>query len=658
MFRDRILNRIRPLALISHALIITAAFYTAWLLRFDFSIVPKEQEILVRAAWIVVPIKLMVRFFLGLLREHWWRHRSLIDLLRLFRNNLISSSVAGIAVFAVIGPAYPRSIYLLDFLVTFLLSGSLLFGVRIYRELIAIFNPPPEQKRLLVYGAGVAGIALAREIRENPKLGYRVVGFIDDDHRKQGATVMGLRVLGSGKEIQNVVDLFQAREQEIHEIAVAMPSATGAQIRGALSRAQQTNIPSRIVPGLGELISGKLSLARMREISVTDILGRDPVELDLACVRRTVQGQSVLVTGAAGSIGTELCHQIAALEPAMLVAFDQAESELFRLEADLKAKFPNLCLIAEVGDIRESRHVEFAIEEYRVGCIFHAAAYKHVPLMERQVCEAVRNNVIGTWNLTQAAWRANVRNFVLISTDKAVNPTSIMGLTKRVTELIVASRRAPVGRGPQTKFVAVRFGNVLVSNGSVVPTFQKQIAAGGPVSVTHRDMCRYFMTVREAVQLVLQASSMGSGSEIFVLDMGTPVKIVDLAEKMITLAGFTPGRDIEIAFTGLRPGEKLFEEISIHDEHVVDTEHSKIKIFKSRQHSFAEIAGWIMELQHLLYRRDAGSVIEHMRLIVPEYRPSEAFGTASTAATAASARPAPRPATQRMPQKVQAAAAS
>ena len=357
---------------------------------------------------------------------------------------------------------------------------------------------------------------------------------------------MGLPVLGTGKDASRVVETFRTRQPAIDEIVVTMPSATGRQIRAAFELGSATGVRCRIVPGLGELISGKLSIAKMREISVTDLLGREPVKLDLDCVRRAVAGRTVLVTGAAGSIGSELCAQLAEFQPRRLVALDQAESEVFRLEADLRAKFPALDMIPEIADIRNPRRMDEIIEQHAVDSIFHAAAYKHVPLMEQQIFEAVRNNVIGTWNLVQAAWRANVSDFLLISTDKAVNPTNIMGLTKRVAELIVSARRFTVVPGKNTRFVCVRFGNVLGSNGSVVPIFKKQIAAGGPVTVTHPEVRRYFMTINEAVQLVLQASTMGNGSEIFVLEMGEMSRIVDFARKMIRLSGFVPDEDIEI----------------------------------------------------------------------------------------------------------------
>jgi len=397
----------------------------------------------------------------------------------------------------------------------------------------------------------VAGIALAREIRANPKLGYRVTGFLDDNPRKHGCKLMGLPVLGGGDDAGRIVEMYRSRRSSLEEIVVTMPSATGRQIRKAVAKGSAAGVPCRFVPGLGELISGKLAVRNRRESSVTDLLGCDPVRLDLECVRRAITGRVVLVTGAAGSIGSELCTQLAQFGPHRVVALDQAETELFRLESELRGRCPTLDLVAAVGDVPDPGLVDEVIDQHAVNSIFHAAAYKHVPLMENHVCEAVRNNILGTWNLVQAACRFNISSFLLISTDKAVNPISVMGFTKRVAELIVTARSRSVVPGQGIKCVCVRFGNVLVSNGSVVPIFEKQIIAGGPVTVTHPEVRRYFMTVQEAVQLVLQASTMGSGSETFVLDMGKPVRILDLARKMIRLAGFVPDEDIEIRFVGL-----------------------------------------------------------------------------------------------------------
>jgi FlaA1/EpsC-like NDP-sugar epimerase len=370
---------------------------------------------------------------------------------------------------------------------------------------------------------------------------------------------------------------------------------------------------------MGALLKEAGLTAQIRPVSVEDLLVREPVELDEVGIFGEFGGKVVLVTGAAGSIGSEICRQIAAIGPQKLVALDQAESELFKIDMDLRRRFPDLDLSAEIGDIRNSARVEEIIREHRVECIFHAAAYKHVPLMEDHVIEAAQNNILGTWNLAEAASRLGVRRFVMISSDKAVNPTNVMGATKRAAELIVSSFAV---EQDATRFVAVRFGNVLASNGSVVPLFQSQIASGGPVTVTHPEIRRYFMTVREAVQLVLQASTMGKGSEIFVLDMGEPVTILDLARNMIRLSGLEPDEDIEIRFTGLRPGEKLFEELLTESEDIQPTYHRKIKIFSGVTPSHASMHHWVCELRSHVARRDEGAIIRDLLEVVPEYQVS------------------------------------
>lgn len=601
---------------------VSLSLWIAFLLRFDFSIPPNELTLFHRGLIVALTVKLLVFFAVREHRERWWRHLGFPDLVRIFEVNLVASIAFIASTVVMLGAEFSRSIYFLDLGLCFLLNSGARFATRLWTEVLTPYCAQGA-KGLLIYGAGVAGIALAREIRSNPKLGYRMVGFIDDDPRKRGATLMGLPVLGTGEDAHRIVDLRCGKLGAVDEIVVTMPSATRRQIRAALDRARSTGRPCRIVPGLGELISGKLTFGNVPDISVTDLLGRDPVALDKQDALRSVAGRSVLVTGAAGSIGTELCHQLAELEPRCLVAVDQAESEIFRLEADLRAKFPGLSLRPELADIRDPWRLDGIMDRWGVNSIFHAAAYKHVPILERHICEAVTNNVLGTWKLVQAACRNRVSTFVMISTDKAVNPTSVMGLTKRVAELIVTAKRPP-SAGQVPRFVCLRFGNVLVSNGSVVPIFQKQIAAGGPVTVTHPEMRRFFMTVQEAVQLVLHASTMGNGSEIFVLDMGRPIRIVDLARKMIALAGFTPDEDIEIRFVGLRPGEKLFEEVQQESENLLASPREKIKVLCGNQVAMESLAPWMTELQHLVWTKDGLAVIEHMKKLVPEYQGSPA----------------------------------
>ncbi len=376
-----------------------------------------------------------------------------------------------------------------------------------------------------------------------------------------------------------------------------------------------------MIPGIGELLNGKVLASQIRKVKVEDLLGREPVHLDNTTIRKSIRGRVVMVTGGGGSIGSELCRQIARYEPACLLVFERAESDLFRIDHELRHAHPGVEIVPLIGDIREQARVDEVLRRYEVHSIFHAAAYKHVPLMEDHVLEASANNVLGTWTLVEAAQRAGVNDFLMISTDKAVNSTNIMGLTKRTAEIIVSSRPVPSASRSFTKFVSVRFGNVLGSNGSVVPLFERQIANGGPVTVTHPEMRRYFMTIPEAAQLVLQASTMGTGAEVFVLDMGQPVRIVDLARNMIRLSGKVPDSEIEIRFTGLRPGEKLFEELNLSDEHLMPTYHEKIRIFRGERRDLQDIRLWIACLSSALASRDQSEVVRLMADLVPEYQP-------------------------------------
>jgi FlaA1/EpsC-like NDP-sugar epimerase len=396
-------------------------------------------------------------------------------------------------------------------------------------------------------------------------------------------------------------------------------------MRAAIAHCRSAGVPFKTLPGLSELLDGMIS-PQIREVSADDLLGREPVHIDETKIGQAIGGESVLVTGGCGSIGSELCRQLARFAPRKLVIFDQAESEMFMLAMDLRKRHPNLNLATEIGDIFRASRVKETISRHSISAVFHAAAYKHVPLMEENIIEAIENNVIGTYNVARAAHGMGVKNFVLISSDKAVNPTSIMGVTKRVAELIVSS--VPLNGGPKTgAFVSVRFGNVLGSAGSVIPIFQRQIATGGPVTVTHPEIRRYFMSISEAVQLVLQASTMAEGSEVFVLDMGEPIRIMDLAKNMIRLAGLVPGEDIDIRCTGLRPGEKLFEELQLDGENVLPTPHKKIMRFRSQGPGPWYIGRWLERLRILLMQRDSEALKAHLLELVPEYQhgvPAEA----------------------------------
>ena len=617
-----------------HATLFAVSLASAFLVRFEFLIPPEEITILSNGLWIVLPVKITV-FHLARLHRGWWRFVGMADLRRVLVANVVASGVFAVLARLLIGTAFPRSIYIIDFLLCLLATAGARFAVRSYYEAVAIEVSKPGGKGILIYGAGVAGTTLVREIRTTPGLNYKVLGFLDDNREKRKEVLTGVPILGTGRDAARIVERYKRRLPKIDEIIIAMPSATGRQMREAVANCRAGGVACKTIPGVGDLLQDKVLSAQIRDLSVTDLLGRESVHLEEGRIRSAIAGRCILVTGAAGSIGSELCRQITGFEPRCLVLFDQAESDLFRIDLELRNRFPALQVIPRIGDIRDGRRVEEVIHCFRFDSIFHAAAYKHVPMMEHHPIEAVQANVLGTRNLVREAARQGVSNFLMISSDKAVNPANIMGLTKRVAELIVTSMGAEQREGA-TKFVSVRFGNVLGSNGSVVPLFQEQIAAGGPVTVTHPEVRRYFMTTREAVQLVLQASTMGNGSDIFVLDMGEAVRIVDLARNMIQLSGLEPDEDIEIRYTGLRPGEKLFEELTLEGENILPTYHEKIKIFQAPPLDSTRLEVWLLKLEALLGTRDAPAVVDHLKELVPEYQPEgirverEKAGRAST----------------------------
>jgi FlaA1/EpsC-like NDP-sugar epimerase len=591
-------------------LAITAAFQ----LRYDFAIPASQASVLRHAFWLAILVKLPVFDLAGFYRS-LRRFVSIPDLYSIFVGNVAGSLVFAAVVMIGIGPEMPRSILVADGVICFLATALVRFSVRIFDE---AFGERAGQPRtgILIYGAGRTGADLVHEIHSNSASRYSVKGLLDDDPLKQGAIVRGVRVLGTGRDAFPLVQRLNRRRPVVEEIIIAMHSATGQQMREVLANCRAARIPCKTVPGIDELLSGKFVAGQVRNLSLQDLLGRQAVNLDEAPVRARIRGRSVLVTGAAGSIGSELCRQIARFAPSCLVAFDQAESDLFRIENELREKFPTLEVVAALGDIRDADRLPEILDRHRVESVFHAAAYKHVPMMETHVLEAVRNNVFGTWNLVRAARHANVRSLLMISSDKAVNPICVMGATKRVCERIVGALGMEAA-GPTS--ASVRFGNVLGSNGSVVPIFQAQIASGGPVKVTHPQARRYFMTISEAVSLTLQASTRSKGSEIFVLDMGEPIRIVDLAENMIRLAGLVPYEDIEIQFTGLRPGEKLIEELNVEGDGILPTDQEKMRVILERPLSWDVIPDWIEHLDRLLAVRREGDILAHIRHLVPEY---------------------------------------
>jgi FlaA1/EpsC-like NDP-sugar epimerase len=595
---------------------LTAFFFAAIVafeLRFDGALPSQYLHPMETAICIWAAAKSMA-FLVGAVRWGHWRYTSANDIMRIVLANSLGSLLGGALIYLLLGVGnVPRSIYILDWLVSCFLTLGARLAVRLFVTARKVVPAGGEQIRVLIYGAGAAGLALVRELAQNESLMYEVVGLIDDDPRKGDLVFQGKRVLGTGETLSKWVE-----KRHIQRVLIAIPSATGPQMVRILQRATDAKVEYKMVPSLGELLQDADLGKQIRDVAVEDLLGRNPVQLDLERIRERIQGRVVMVTGAAGSIGSELCRQIARFHPLALVGFDEAETPLFHIEREMAKAFPSVAFHAEIGTITNLRAIERVMKHYRPAIVYHAAAYKHVPLMEKHVFAAVETNIFGTWNVARAASEHGVQDFVMISTDKAVRPTSMMGATKRAAELLIRSLQS--GKG--TKFVAVRFGNVLGSNGSVIPIFKEQIAAGGPLTVTHPEMRRYFMTIPEASQLVLQAFSIGNGGEIFVLDMGDPVKIADLAKSLILLSGLRPGNDIEIRYTGLRPGEKMFEELNLVDERLIPTTHSKIRSYVSDYNLDAlHIQASLRSLHQIAERQDIASLVLTLKELIPDYNP-------------------------------------
>jgi FlaA1/EpsC-like NDP-sugar epimerase len=534
---------------------------------------------------------------------------------------------------------FPRSIFVLDWAFSILIVGGLRFGIRTLRE-VTLQNAAPASEharpKLLVIGAGDAGEMLMREIVRTHGRRYEPVGFLDDSTTKHGERIHGVPVLGPIRDVTEI-----AKRHDIGEIIIAIPSFSGGEMRRVVDLCAPTGARIRTLPGVDKLIDGSVTVSQLSEVNIDDLLRRAPVVLDTAEIGEFLRGRTVMVTGAGGSIGSELCRQILRFKPRRLVLVEQAENSLFQIDRLLRADLESgrlgsaaeVLVIPLIADICDSKRVDAIFASERPNVVFHAAAHKHVPLMEHNYGEAIKNNVFGTRKLADAAVRHGVEKFVMVSTDKAVNPTSIMGVSKRVAEIYVQS----LSRTARTQFVTVRFGNVLGSAGSVVPLFREQIAAGGPVKVTHPEMKRYFMTIPEACQLVMQAGAMGRGGEIFVLDMGEPVKIVDLARDLIRLSGLDPDRDIEILFTGMRPGEKLFEEIAVDEENVDKTKHPQIYVGKFRPHEIQSVERTLVDLHRIVEAGDRAALVRAIHQLVPEYQPPNAAAGADVPPSSAEA---------------------
>ncbi len=595
---------------------LTAALWLAYELRFDFAVdaVSRHERLLV-LLWLV-PLQLVLLVFFHQLNT-LPGFFSTPDLARIFHALFISAVIAGI-VWLGGGTRYapPRGVILLDFVLALVGLAGVRLALRAFREAVTVpaNRNGGRKRRVGIIGAGDAGAVLAHELFLKPGYGLEPVAFFDDDKRKWNSRVHDIPVLGSPEQL-----LHTNGGLGIQEVIIAMPSAPAKRIGELVRLLREAGLPCKTVPSLDQLAQGQVKVSQLRNVEVQDLLGRERVELETESIQLLLRGRVVLVTGAGGSIGSELCRQIASYGPRQLLLLDRSEPQLFVIEQELIAMGHPEHIVPLVGDIVDLGRVEQILECLQPEVIFHAAAHKHVPMMESQPGEAIKNNSLGTAHLADLALHFGVERFVMISSDKAINPTSVMGATKRLAEIYVQALSA--SNRHRTKFMAVRFGNVLGSSGSVIPVFQRQIAEGGPVKVTHRDMTRYFMTIPEACMLVLQSAAQGSGGEIFVLDMGKPVKIVDLARQMIELSGLKPDEDIRIEFTGIRPGEKLFEELKHTGENFAPTTHPKICCFISPPANLGQIRKTLQNLGARADHAEPDDIKRLLRQAVPEYTP-------------------------------------
>jgi FlaA1/EpsC-like NDP-sugar epimerase len=612
----------RSIQAASDLAVLSAAYWLAFLFRFEFSI----PSAWLRSSLISWPYVVLTGYgalaLLGVPKLSW-RYVSLREAGRIaFAGAFATSILVGLRGVRFALPVthwvvvVPYGVLCMNFFLGFVGLVGVRATRRFYGELVERRQRAAGRKRerVLLIGAGQAGVVVAREIAARRDLALHPVGFLDDDDLKVGMLIGGLPVLGRVDEVAEI-----ARTKRATRVLITIANAPGSQIRAITMRCREAGLDTKIIPGIYEIVGDHVNLSRIREVAIEDLLGRAPVQLDDAELNASIRGAVVMVTGAGGSIGSELCRQVCRYAPARLVLVERFENALFEIHRELVAQYPELAIDPQIGDVTDAARMAQVLGDARPSILFHAAAHKHVPMMEANPGEAVKNNVGGTRLIADLADRVGVDRFVLVSTDKAVYPTSVMGATKRVAEIYTQALAAR----SKTRFVTVRFGNVLGSSGSVIPIFKQQIAAGGPVTVTHPDMQRYFMTIPEASQLVLQAGAMGHGGEIFILDMGEPVKIVDLARDLITLSGFRPGVDIGITFNGVRPGEKLFEQLSTDAEHADKTKHPKIFIGRIASAAWTDVLRGVDALCARVDVGDAAEIRSALRALVPEYTGGE-----------------------------------
>lgn len=589
-------------------ILITLAYFLTFELRFEFFVPSVFIELLKSTFVYIVIIKIILYTFFGLYNS-LWRYVSIDELFKL----IIATTLGNVIIYLFnIGfdLGIPRSIILIDWIITIFLTGGLRLSYRVVRRAYQSINRDEDDlQRVMIIGAGDAGSMIVRELKNLINIHYKPVVIVDDDPMKQNSTLYGVPIRKGMNDIPSLVNEFN-----INEIIVAIPSLGNEKLAQIVKIAQTTHCKVKTLPGINEIINDQVSIKNVRDVSIEDLLGREEIKLKIDEISSYLENRIVLVTGAGGSIGSELCRQIIKFKPRKLVLLDIYENSVYDLQQELLHLYKDLDLEVVIASVRDKDRILDVFKNYNPEIVFHAAAHKHVPLMENNPQEAIKNNIFGTLKVAQCAHEINVKRFVLISTDKAVNPTNVMGATKRVAELIIQA----MNQISDTEFVAVRFGNVLGSNGSVIPLFKRQIAYGGPITITHPDITRYFMTIPEAARLVLQAGAIAAGGEIFVLDMGKPVKIIDLAKQLIMLSGLEPDVDISIIYTGIRPGEKLYEELLLSEEGTSETKQKGIFIAKPSTIDFEELMQKIMMFEADIETK--ADIIEHLKVLVPTYK--------------------------------------
>ena len=599
-------------------LVICLSLFLSYALRFDF-IIPAQYFVEIKYVLIILLFSKISTFLFFNLYKGMWRFTSIADLINVVKSSFVASLFAIAVIVLVLDPnVAPRSVLLIDFLLTTVGIASTRASVRVFgtkilhRNKIRSKYPLRIKTKLLLLGAGSSGEKIIREIKENPSSHFQIIGLLDDEPNKVNSTIHGVPVLGKIADLHTI-------QAPYDEILICAPTATSTEMRSIVNHCKLVGRPYRTIPTVYELIDKQVSIKTIRDVSMADLLGRQEVHLDRSRISNYIYGKRVLVTGAGGSIGSELVKQCLGYNPDLLVLFDQSEHNLFNIDNICQELSNNVGIHPILGDIRDKNMVNSVFNSFQPHVVLHAAAYKHVPMQENNPWEAVITNVHGTSNVIEACEQNNVERFVLVSTDKAVNPTNIMGATKRVVEILIQSK----SKNSNVKYMAVRFGNVIGSSGSVIPTFQEQINKGGPITITDPGMKRYFMSIPEAAQLILQAGSIGEGGEIFVLDMGEPVLVKDIAFELIKLSGLEPELDIQIKYIGLRPGEKMFEELVISGENIVDTSHDKIMVLKNGvDHSWNHVLAKIEEITQSAKSYDSNIIKNKLKEFVPEYVPS------------------------------------